>query len=151
MTSLPSAKVEAMSCNDCSGQFLPKDMCENGGKVCTAYCDPLVPDGNTWCCCADPSSTGKPTTIPIPTTLVSLGELITKASGITTPLSVVGFIFTVIYAGFVRMTAAGNPDKEGKSMKIAIGAAVGFAIMALAPLLVRILASLLDIDTALVE
>lgn len=88
--------------------------------------------------------------IPSPTDLETIGDLITKVSGIVTPLAVLGFIFSVIYAGFVRMTAAGNPEKEGKSMKIAVGAAIGFAIIALAPLLVKLLANLLNIDDEII-
>jgi len=126
-----------------------KSHCEaTPDRGCTKDCKGIPGDVNIYCCCKDTQQS--PGTLPSPTGLQNLGELITKASGVTTPLAVVGFIFTVIYAGFVRMTAAGNPDKEGKSMKIAIGAAVGFAIIALAPLFVRIMASLLDIDTTLV-
>ncbi|MBN2015420.1 hypothetical protein JW766_01170 [Candidatus Dojkabacteria bacterium] len=89
--------------------------------------------------------------IPSPITLESIGELITKVSGVVTPLAVLGFIFSVIYAGFVRMTAGGNPEKEAKSMKIATAAAVGFAIIALAPLIVKVLASLLGVQGTLVS
>ena len=84
-------------------------------------------------------------TLISPIRFESLGEIITRASSIVTPLAVLGFIFTVIYAGWIRMTAAGDPEKEKKSMKVAIGAAVGFAIIALAPLIVKLLASLLGV------
>ncbi len=89
--------------------------------------------------------------VPNPTALDNIGELIEKASGVTTPLAVIGFIFCVIYAGFVRMTAAGNPEKEAKSMKIAIAAAVGFIIMALAPVLVKVLGNFLEVNQDLVS
>jgi len=85
-----------------------------------------------------------------PITLESIGELLNKVSGITTPLSVLGFIFCIIYAGWTRMTAAGNAEKEAKSMKIAVSAAIGFAIMALAPVLVKILANLIGLKTSIV-
>jgi hypothetical protein len=86
-----------------------------------------------------------------PITITNIGDLISKVSGITTPLAVVGFIFMVIYAGFVRMTAAGNAEKEAKGMKIAVSAMVGFAIIALAPLIVRILASFLGVQEEIVS
>lgn len=88
--------------------------------------------------------------IPPPTSLGSIGELINKVSGVTTPLAVVGFIFMVIYAGFVRMTAAGSPDKEAKGMKIAVSAAIGFAIIALAPLLVKVIANIIGVKEEIV-
>jgi hypothetical protein len=122
------------------GICLPVHDCEvekggDCGEACSAY---VLPEDLV------------PTEIPNPTTLENLGQLIEKASGVVTPLAVVGFIFSVIYAGFVRMTAAGNAEKEAKSMKIAIAAAIGFAIMALAPLLVKVLASFLNVDQDLV-
>lgn len=86
-----------------------------------------------------------------PTSLTSIGALIAKVSGLVPPFAVLGFIFSVIYAGFVKMTAAGNPEKEAKSMKIAIAAAVGFAIIALAPLIVNIVANILGVNKTLVE
>jgi hypothetical protein len=101
---------------------------------------------NTLCCCPSLEAGD----IRNPTTLQNLGQLITKISGVSTPLAVIGFIFSVIYAGFIRMTAAGNPEKEAKSMKIAIAAAVGFAIIALAPLAVRVLGSLLNVEQELI-
>ncbi len=81
-----------------------------------------------------------------PIKLKNVGELINRISGLVIPLSVVGFIFSIIYAGFIRMTSAGNPDKEAKSMKVAISAAIGFAIMALAPIIVRVVVNLLGVE-----
>ena len=89
--------------------------------------------------------------IPSPITLGSIGELINKVSGLTTPLAVVGFIAMVIYAGLVRMTAAGNPDKEAKGMKIAVSAMIGFAIIALAPLVVKVLARLIGVQETIIS
>jgi len=86
-----------------------------------------------------------------PITLDSIGTLINKVSGITTPFAVLGFIFCVIFAGWTRMTAAGNAEKEAKSMKIAVSAAIGFAIIALAPLVVKVLASLIGVKTEIVS
>lgn len=86
---------------------------------------------------------------PIDPSIENIGQIISKISGLITPISVLGFIFTVIYAGFVRMTAAGDPEKEKKGMKIAVGAAIGFAIMALAPLFVKVLARIMGLDPTL--
>lgn len=86
-----------------------------------------------------------------PITISSIGVLINKVSGVTTPFSVLGFIFCVVIAGWTRMTAAGNAEKEAKSMKIAVSAAIGFAIIALAPLVVKVLASLIGVKTEIVS
>ncbi|MFC1780500.1 hypothetical protein ACFLY9_02300 [Patescibacteria group bacterium] len=152
LTSSFPNKIEASSGN-CRWQ---KDL------LCTGVDDKVYPDVNCMgtsgkpgdeyvCCCTAGEEDLGPTDIPNPTGLKNLGQLIEKASGVVTPLAVVGFIFSVIYAGFVRMTAAGNAEKEAKSMKIAIAAAIGFAIMALAPLLVRVLANFLNVDQDLVS
>jgi hypothetical protein len=86
-----------------------------------------------------------------PIKIGSLGGLISKLSGIVVPLAVLGFIFSVIAAGWVRMTAAGNAEKEAKSMKMAVSAAIGFAIIALAPLIVKVLARLIGVETEILS
>lgn len=129
-------------CTGQGGVVAPNHQCGGGGV------------GTEVCCCISGGSGSddlSPTSIPNPTGLENIGQLITRASGITTPFAVVGFIFSVIYAGFVRMTAAGNPEKEAKSMKIAIAAAVGFIIITLAPLFVRVLGSFLEVDQSLIQ
>jgi hypothetical protein len=98
---------------------------------------------------AAPTETRTPIVNPIE--IGDLGALITKLSGIVTPLAVLGFIFSVIAAGWVRMTAAGNPEKEGKSMKMAVSAAIGFAIIALAPLIVKVFAKLIGVNTEILS
>jgi hypothetical protein len=55
----------------------------------------------------------------------------------------------MIYGGFVRMTAAGDPDKEQKSMKILTAGIIGFVIIALTPLIINILGKFLGIDVQL--
>jgi len=85
--------------------------------------------------------------LPNPTTMENLGGIITKVSGLIPPIAVVGFIGSILYAGFTRMTAAGNAEKEAKSMKIAIAAATGFLIIALAPLIVRLVGWIFGIRT----
>ncbi len=84
--------------------------------------------------------------IKSPISLTNIGQVITRASGVVTPLAVLGFIFAVIYAGYTRMFALGNPDKEAKSMKIAVAAATGFAIIALAPVIVQVLGKLIGVN-----
>lgn len=84
------------------------------------------------------------------TGLGSIGDLISDISGLVVPFAVLGFIGSVLYAGYTRMFALGDPEKEKKSMKIAVGAAIGFAIIALAPLIVKIAGSLLKVDSNII-
>lgn len=85
-------------------------------------------------------------TIKSPITVTSIPGMIIKISSVIRPLTILGFIVCVSYAGFVRMTALGNAEKEGKSVKIATAAAIGFAIITLAPVLVVIIARMLGLD-----
>lgn len=89
--------------------------------------------------------------IPNPVKFATLGGLISNASAITTPLAIVGLIGTVIYGGYTRMTAMGSPDKEQKSSAILVAAFVGFAIIAFAPLLVKIVGNLLGVKTDVIN
>lgn len=81
-----------------------------------------------------------------PIGFTKIGEIIGQVGNIVTPIAVLGFIGSIVYAGFTRMTAAGNPEKEKKSMSIAISAAIGFAIIALAPVIVKLVEKFLKID-----
>ena len=124
-----SADQCKVTCQQVPGCTPPQCFCPDGEVI-------TPPSGNS---------------IPKITLLDTIGDLITKVSGVVTPLAVLGFIFTVIYAGFIRMTASGNAEKEAKSMKVAVGAAIGFAIIALAPLLVKLLSSLLNLDPGIIS
>lgn len=121
-------------------------------SVNAAYC--LCRVGTSESCVDETTCSGSgtcvSTCIPNVTGIANLGELIQKGSGLVTPFAVIGFMGSVIYAGFIRLFAAGDSEKEGKSMKIAISAAVGFAIIAFAPLIVRIVATFLNLDSNLV-
>ena len=116
---------------------------------CTTTCEP-----NEYCCDPDlivqvdpsPSPSANSNTLPSPTNLSNVGELITTASALVAPFAILGFIGSIIYAGYVRMFALGNAEKEQKAMKIAISAAIGFAIIAMSPLLVKVVANLLKVD-----
>ena len=88
--------------------------------------------------------------VPSPTSLTNFGEVITRVSSLVTPTAVLGFIGSIIYAGYTRMIP-GSSDREEKSMKIAVGAAIGFGIIALAPLLVQILGGIFKVDPNIVS
>lgn len=89
--------------------------------------------------------------IPNPTGISDIGTLIARVSGLVTPIAVLGFVGSVIYAGYTRMFALGDSEKEKKSMKIATGAAIGFAIIAMAPLIVKIFGGLLKVNQDIIS
>lgn len=91
-----------------------------------------------------------PTAISNPTDINTIGDLINRVSGFIQPVAIVALIACVIGAGFVRLTSAGNSEKEAQSMKILVSAAIGFAIIALAPLIVNILTTLLKVQNPIV-
>lgn len=97
-------------------------------------------------------SASSPNVRPIPNPLSGIsnfGDLISRASLITTPLAVVGMIFSLIYGGFIKMTALGNAEKEQKSKAVWGAAFIGFLMIAFAPVIVRVLSSILGINTDL--
>lgn len=79
-----------------------------------------------------------------------IATCIKNVGGFVTPLAILGFFACVVYAGFVRLTATGNSDQEAKSIKIATSAAIGFAIIALSPLVIRLVMVLVGVDPKLV-
>jgi len=142
-------KIEAKIVTECLSPYVCSSnkgeiglQCEDDPQLvnCT-YDDGTTPGG---------SSDLKPNEIQNPTLLDDLGEVISQVSKFVAPVAVLGFIFCVIYAGYVRMFALGNAEKEAKSMKIAISAAIGFAIIALAPVIVRIIGNILKVDEEII-
>ena len=95
------------------------------------------------------SPVGAAPTIPNPLTLTSIADVITRVSGFVQPFALLGLVACIIGAGFVRLTSSGDPDKEQKSVKILTSAAIGFAIIVLAPLVVRILGTILGLNSTL--
>lgn len=87
--------------------------------------------------------------IPNPLTLTSVADVISRISGFVQPFALLGLVACIIGAGFVRLTSSGDPDKEQKSVKILTSAAIGFAIIVLAPLVVRILGTILGLNSTL--
>ncbi len=80
----------------------------------------------------------------------TIAGLVNRVSGFIQPFALIGLVACIIGAGFVRLTSAGDSEKEQKSVKILTSAAIGFAIIVLAPLLVRIIGSILGVDSTLI-
>jgi hypothetical protein len=83
----------------------------------------------------------------VPPLSLSLEELFEKATSFIRPAVLITFLFVVIIGGFTRMTAAGNPEQEEKSMKILTAGIIGFIIVAIAPVIVDFVAQILNIPS----
>ncbi len=91
------------------------------------------------------TSSADPTDIEPPIRFKNLEEVIKFFTGIIFPLTALGLLAALIVAGFTRMTAAGDAEKEKKSMKIITSAIIGFVIIALAGVIVNSMCALLGI------
>jgi len=74
-----------------------------------------------------------------PPTNLGIMDLIERILNLVAPIIVLVFMAVIMYGGFVRMTAAGDPDKEKQSSQILLAGVVGFVIIALAPVIVNLL------------
>jgi hypothetical protein len=82
-------------------------------------------------------------------TEITIIELIRGTLGLLPTLVLLIFLGIIIYGGFTRMTAAGDPEKEKLSSQILTAGIVGFVIVALSPLIINVLGSFLGIDQLL--
>jgi len=78
-----------------------------------------------------------------------LFEWIGNVSSYLRPLTAVGFLGVVVYGGWTRMTATGDPEKEKKSNMILTAGVVGFLIIILAPVIVKIVSGLAGLQNDL--
>lgn len=82
-----------------------------------------------------------------PPTDRTLVELIQGVIGLLPGLILLVLLGMFIYGGYVRLSAAGDADKEEQSNKILTAAVLGFVIIALAPLLINLLGQFLGLGT----
>ena len=73
-------------------------------------------------------------------------ENIQKLTGLVRPVAIIALIGVIIYGGFTRLTAAGDPEKEKKSMQILTAGIVGFLIIVFAGVLVGFIGDLLGVE-----
>ena len=83
---------------------------------------------------------------PLPTELQDLPAVIQYITGRIFPLVALGLLTMLIYAGVTRLTAAGDAEKEKKSMQIIMASITGFVIIALAGVIVNTLCALLGVQ-----
>ena len=73
-------------------------------------------------------------------------ENVQKLTGLVRPIAIIALIGVIIYGGFTRLTAAGDPEKEKKSMQILTAGIVGFLIIVFAGVLVGFIGDLLGVE-----
>lgn len=83
--------------------------------------------------------------IPCPLNNCDLIENISRLTGLVRPIAIIALIGVIIYGGFTRLTAAGDAEKEKKSMQILTAGIVGFLIIALAGVIVGFIGQILGI------
>ena len=81
---------------------------------------------------------------PIPDDIFTI---IGNLTNLIQPVVILTFLGVLIYGGYIRMTAAGEPEKEARALQIITGAIVGFVIIVIAPILVNIVGQLLNVGT----
>jgi TRAP-type C4-dicarboxylate transport system permease small subunit len=75
-----------------------------------------------------------------------LPELFGNITSLIRPIILITFVGMMIWAGYLRMTAAGNAEQEEKSIQTLIAAIIGFIIVVLAPVIVNIVQQVLNIN-----
>ena len=89
--------------------------------------------------------------IPNPSRFDSVEDIINTLGNLIRPVVIIALIAIVMYGGWVRLTSQGNPDKIARSSQIIVSGLIGFAIIALAPVIVEFLGSLLGISGGLLD
>jgi heme/copper-type cytochrome/quinol oxidase subunit 2 len=88
-------------------------------------------------------------TVPNPSKYGSLEQIINTLGGYVRTIVIVVFLLMLMYGGWVRLTAKDDSDKVASSTKIIVAAIVGFIIIALAPVIMQFVASLLGVSDIL--
>jgi hypothetical protein len=83
---------------------------------------------------------------PLPAELCDARSAINALSSLILPAAALILLIVLIYAGFTKLTAAGNADQEKKAMEIIKAAIIGFAIIALAGVIVATLGSFFGVQ-----
>jgi hypothetical protein len=82
---------------------------------------------------------------PISNTFNSVSSIVNWASGAILPVATIVLVGIIVYAGFLKLTSMGNPDKEKQSMQTLTSGIVGFALILSAALVVGILGALFGV------
>jgi hypothetical protein len=82
---------------------------------------------------------------PLSSNFASIPSIVNWASSYILPVSTLGLLGILIYAGFLKLTSAGNPDKEKQFMETLTSGLVGFMLIISASLVISILGAVLGI------
>jgi len=82
---------------------------------------------------------------PLSSTFQDIPSIVNWASSYILPLATLILLGVIVYAGFLRLTSAGNPDKEKQSMQTLTSGIVGFALVLSAALVVGIIGAIFGI------
>ena len=72
-------------------------------------------------------------------------QVVGRALQLIQPVAIIGFVFSVVYAGFLKMSAGVNADGDKKAMTIAKAAITGFIIIFMASFITNIIINLLGV------
>jgi len=82
---------------------------------------------------------------PLSKEFKDLPSIINWASSYVLPVATLALIGIIIYAGFIKLTSMGNPEKEKQSMQTLTSGVVGFALILSASLIIGILGAMFGI------
>lgn len=74
-----------------------------------------------------------------PTTIDTLSSWIRS-------LAILLYLAMMLYAGYIRMTAGGDPEKAKKAIQIIMYSTTGFILIIIAPLIIRTVGAIFQID-----
>jgi hypothetical protein len=86
-----------------------------------------------------------------PSRFDSLEEIVNALLNFARPVVVVVLVGTLMYGGWVYMTAQDNDDKISTARRIIISAVIGFIIIVLAPVILQFVGSLLGVQENLFD
>lgn len=61
-------------------------------------------------------------------------------------LAILFYLAMLLYAGYIRMTAGGDPEKAKKSIQIIMYSTTGFILIIIAPLIIRTVGAIFQIE-----
>jgi hypothetical protein len=83
---------------------------------------------------------------PISERFRDLPSIVNVLSSWIRPFAVISLLIMIVYAGFTKLTALGDQEKEKRAMMMIQAAIIGFIIIVIAPVLVRIIGAVLGIE-----
>lgn len=89
--------------------------------------------------------------IPNPVNFPDFESIINFVLGLIRPIVLLTLIATLMYGGFIYLTARDDDKKVANAKKIMTAAIVGFVIIVLAPVVVQLVGSLLGIRAGFLD